>query len=76
MTSEALLRVRKVFDEQTAELENKLSELKSQISTAYLFVQSMTMKRAEEDTVGILTCMYEFTNVFSMKTIQKIKKTN
>jgi len=50
MTSEALLRVRKVFDEQTAELENKLSELKSQISTAYLFVQSMTMKRAEEDT--------------------------
>lgn len=50
MTSEALLRVRKVFDEQTADLENKLAELKSQLSFAYLGIQNMTMKHAKEDT--------------------------
>jgi len=50
MKTEALARVRRVFDEQTRELESRLLELKNQVQIAYAGIQAATRKHAEQTT--------------------------
>jgi len=50
MKTEALARVRRVFDEQTRDLENRLNELKLQLQTAYTGIQASSQRDAEEQT--------------------------
>ena len=55
MKTEARARVRRVFDEQTRDLENRLNELKLQLQTAYTGIQASSQRDAEEQTVEFVS---------------------